>query len=145
MVTLRPVNSEIPESDYFSLHAEDVSRSVNRHADPPRQLQLVLQETSHLLGHQNVAEHPDLGLLPLDVSVTAGQLGGAPDAPGQRTPHLLDVPGPSTVVLADHPFGPLVEVEPVFGHRVTELFGQRLWALQQNSALREDAPAPFAW
>ena len=45
---------------------------------------------------------------------------------------LFDVPGRPTVVLPDHPFGPLVEVEPVEGHHVTELFGQRLGALQTS-------------
>lgn len=52
------------------LHAEDVVQPVNRQADPPRQLQLVLQETPHLLRVDHVTEHPDLRPLPLDVGVT---------------------------------------------------------------------------
>lgn len=105
------------------LHAEDVSQSVNRQADPPRQLQLVLQETSHLLRVEDVTEHPDLRPLPLDVGVTRRQP-GVPDAVAQRTPHLFGVSGRPPVVLTDHPFGPLVEVEPVDRHHVMEPLGR---------------------
>ncbi len=69
------------------LQAEDVSQSVDRQDDPPWQLQLLLQESSHLLRVENVTEHPDLRPLPLDVGVTRRQP-GAPDGPAQSPPHL---------------------------------------------------------
>lgn len=106
----------------FSLHAEDVSQSVDRQADTPRQLQLLLQEMPHLLRVCNITEHPDLRTVPLDVSVARRQP-GSPDGPVQRTPSLFNV---AAVVLGDHPLGPLAGVEPVDGHHVTEAFGQRL-------------------
>lgn len=126
------------------LHAEDVSQPADRQADPPRQLQLVLQETSHLFRVDDVAEHPDLRPLPLDVGVARWQP-GAPDRPAQSLPHLFDVSSCPTVVLTDDPFGPLVEVEPVDRQHVKELLGQRLGALQQNSFLIKDAPGPSNW
>lgn len=51
----------------------------------------------------------------------------------------------STVVLADHPSGPLAEVEVEHGDHATEAFGQRLGALQQHSSVCEDAPGPQGW
>lgn len=70
-----------------ALHAEDVSPPVNRQADRPRQLQLVLQETPHLLGVENITEHPDLHPPPLDVGIARRQP-GAPDRAAQSPPHL---------------------------------------------------------
>lgn len=140
ITTSGPVN--MLESVVSPLHAEDVSQSVNRQADPPRQPQLVLQETSHLLGAEDVAEHPDLRPLPLDVGVARRQ-SGAPDEPVQSSPHLFDVLRLPAVVLTDHPSDPLAEVETVDGNHVTEPFGQRLRALQRDAFLCRDAPGPF--
>lgn len=53
---------------------------------------------------------------------------------------LFNVPERPTVVLTDHPLDPLMGVEPVSRHHVTEVPGQRLRALQHDLSVREDAP-----
>lgn len=70
-LSVRPQHLRLSEA---ALHAEDGSQSVDRQVDPPRQLQLLLQEASHLLGVENVTEHADLRPLPLDVGVARRQL-----------------------------------------------------------------------
>lgn len=122
------------------LHAEDVSLPVDRQDDRPRQLQLGLQETSHLLGVEHVAEHPDLRPVPLDVGVARGHPGSA-HRPAQSPPHLLDVLRRPTVVLSDHPLGPLAEVQPVGGHHAIEQLGQGL--LRRDSSRHRGTPGAF--
>lgn len=87
---LRMESLQMNRTRWVSLQAEDDSQFSDRQADRSRQLQLVLQETPHLLREQNVTEHPDLRPLPLDVGVTRRQP-GAPDGPAQRAPHLEGV------------------------------------------------------
>lgn len=71
----------------LALHAEDVPAPVDRQADLSLQLQLVLQEVTHLLWVEQVTEDPDLCSLPLDVGVARGQLGGLNKA-AHRPPRL---------------------------------------------------------
>lgn len=113
-------------------------------ADGPRELQLVLQGASHLLRVEHVAENPDLGPLSLDVGVARGQPSTA-HRPTHSLPHLLNIPGRPTVVLTDDPLDPLLEVEPVDGHHVTEVLGERLGLPQQDPPLLEYAPGASHW
>lgn len=55
--------------------------------DPARQLQRPLQEEANPLRVQDVAEHPDLRPLPLDVGVAGGE-GGASDGAADGAPRL---------------------------------------------------------
>lgn len=70
-----------------ALHAEDVSLPVHPKANRSRQLQLVLQETPHLLRIENITEHPDLRPPSLDVGVACRQP-AALDRAAQSPPHL---------------------------------------------------------
>lgn len=55
---------------------------------------------------------------------------------------LLQIPA---VLVFDNPLDPLVGVEPVEGHHVTEAFGRRLRGRWQNSPLNENTPGPPEW
>lgn len=56
-----------------ALHPEDVPPPADHETDLSTQLQLILQEVTHLLWVDHVTVHPDLCQLPLNVGVTHRQ------------------------------------------------------------------------
>lgn len=121
--------------------AQDAPQPPHRQADLTVELQLFLQVPPDVLSVEQVAEHPDLLLLPVHCGVARGQRTTPTNVP-QLSPDLLQAARRRPVALSHHPASSLVEVEPVPPDQLLETPGQRRRTLQPDAMLDQDTPRP---